>query len=166
MERMLRKKRSELILSGVGAILLGSWAFVKVILEILFAADYVQRIFDFDSFDDPNLKPITLFIWLMMGFIGMLMYLYVGACAIREGRNGKRKHGYLVLAAFLLVVNVLMLITNLTSFSESQAAILDLVGELLQNFARALNFALMLYTARQARRLSGNRKNEAVGYAD
>ena len=37
MERVLRKKRSELVLSGVGAILLGIWAFIKVILMILFA---------------------------------------------------------------------------------------------------------------------------------
>ena len=51
MERVLRKKRSELVLSGIGAILLGIWAFIKVILMILFAADYVQRAFGFDSFD-------------------------------------------------------------------------------------------------------------------
>ena len=166
MEHMLRKKRSELIISGVGAILLGSWAFVKIILEILFAADYVQRMFNFDSFDNPSIKPIMLFIWIMIGFISMLIYLYVGSCAIREGRTGKRHSCYIVLAALLLLANVLFLITNLMSFSESQAAVLDLTGELLQSFARALNFMLMLKAAGQTRKLYVNKRSEAVGYAD
>lgn len=157
MERMLRKKRSELIITGVGTILLGSWAFVKIILEIFFAADYVQSIFDFDSFDDPRVKPIMLFIWIVIGFVSMLLYLYVGIRAIREGRTGKQHRFYIVLAAFLMSANVLFLITNLMSFSESQAAILDLIGELLLSFARAANFAVMLYAAWQTRKLSVNK---------
>ena len=165
MERVLRKKRSELVLSGIGAILLGIWAFIKVILMILFAADYVQRAFGFDSFD-PEMKAAALFPWILIGFGGMLLYLYVGTRAVREGRTGKRQRGYLVLAAVLLVVNVLLFITNLMSFSESQAGVLNLIGELLQEFARAANFGVMLYAARQTRKLSLNREREAVGHAD
>ena len=74
MERVLRKKRSELVLSGIGAILLGIWAFIKVILMILFAADYVQRAFGFDSFD-PEMKAAALFPCILIGFGGMLLYL-------------------------------------------------------------------------------------------
>ena len=165
MERVLRKKRGELILSGIGAILLGIWAFVKVILNILFAADYVHRIFDFDSFD-PELKTVTLFLWVLMGVAGMLLYLYVGIRAVREGRTGKRQRSYLVLAAMLLVVNVLLFFSNLTAFSGSQMDPLDLMGEMLQEFARAANFGAMLYAARQTRKLSLNREKEAVGHAD
>ena len=165
MERVLRKKRGELILSGIGAILLGIWAFVKVILNILFAADYVQRVFDFDSFD-PELKTATLFLWVLMGIAGMLLYLYVGIRAVREGRTGKRQRGYLVLAAMLLAVNVLLFFSNLMAFSGSQMDPLDLMGEMLQEFARAANFGAMLYAARQTRKLSLNREREAVGHAD
>lgn len=165
MERVLRKNRSELILSGVGAILLGIWVFVKVILNILFAADYVQRAFDFDSFD-PGLKTVTLFLWILMGFACMLLHLYVGIRAVWEGRGGKRQRGYLVLAAVLLVVNVLLVISYLIAFSESQMDVLNLIGELLQGIARAANFGVMLYAARQTRKLSLNREKEAVGHAD
>ena len=165
MERVLRKKQSDLILSGVGTILLGGWAFVRVILSILFAANYVNRVFDFDSFD-PALKPITLFLWVLIGFFGMLLYLYVGTRAVREGRTGKRQRGYLVLAAVLLVVNVLLFIANLMAFSTSQPEPLDLIGELLQGFARAANFGAMLYAARQTRKLSLNIEKEAVGHAN
>ena len=90
MERVLRKKRSELVLSGIGAILLGIWAFIKVILMILFAGDYVQRAFGFDSFD-PEMKAAALFPWILMGFGGMLLYLYVGARAVRELRIQHKK---------------------------------------------------------------------------
>ena len=165
MERVLRKKRSELVLSGIGAILLGIWAFIKVILMILFAADYVQRAFGFDSFD-PEMKAAALFPWILIGFGGMLLYLYVGTRAVREGRTGKRQRGYLVLAAVLLAVNVLLFIANLMAFSTSQPEPLDLIGELLQGFARAANFGAMLYAARQTRKLSLNIEKEAVGHAN
>ena len=101
-----------------------------------------------------------------MGFGGMLLYLYVGTRAVREGRTGKRQRGYLVLAAVLLVVNVLLFIANLMAFSTSQPEPLDLIGELLQGFARAANFGAMLYAARQTRKLSLNIEKEAVGHAN
>ena len=127
MERVLRKKRSELVFSGIGAILLVICVFIKVILMILFAADYVQRAFGFDSFD-PDMKAAALFPWILIGFGGMLLYLYVGTRAVREGRTGKRQRGYLVLAAVLLVVNVLLFIANLMAFSTSQPEPFVLIG--------------------------------------
>lgn len=136
-----------------------------MILNILFASDYVQRVFGFDS-SDPELKTVTLFLWILMGFAGMLLYLYVGTRAVREGRTGERRRGYLVVAAVLLVVNVLLFISNLMAFSESQMDPLDLMGELLQEFACAANFGAMLHAARQTRKLSLNREKEAVGCAD
>ena len=165
MERVLRKKRSDLILSGVGTILLGGWAFVRVILSILFAANYVNRVFDFDSFA-PALKPITLFLWVLIGFFGMLLYLYVGTRAVREGKTGKRQRGYLLPAAVLLAVNVLLFFLNLLAFSETQADVLDLIGELLLGLARAANFAMLLHAAWQTRKLSRNSEREAISHAD
>lgn len=165
MERVLRKKRSELVLSGIGASLLGIWAFLKVILMILFAADYVERVFGFDSVD-PERKTEELFLWVLMGFAGMLLYLYVGTRAVREGKTGKRQRGYLVPAAVLLGVNVLLFIANLMAFPRSRAVPLDLIGELLQRFARGANFGAMLYAARQTRKLSLNREKEAAGHAN
>ena len=145
--------------------MLGIWAFVKVILDILFAADYLQRVFGFDSFA-PELKTVTLFQWALIGFAGMLLYLYVGTRAVREGKTGKRQRGYLVMAAVLLGVNVLLFVANLMAFPGSQTVPLDLVGELLQRFARVANFGAMLYAARQTRKLSLNREKEAAGHAN
>ena len=165
MERLLRKKQSELILSGIGAILLGLWAFIKVLLFILFAADYVNRAFEFDS-ADPGLKPITLFLWMILGFASMLLYLFVGTRAVREGRTGKRQRGYLVLAVILLSVNVLLFVANLISFPVEQVGILDLIGEMLQQFTRAATFGEMLRVARQTRKLSVKREKDTVGHAN
>ena len=164
MERVLRKKRSELVLSGIGAILLGIWAFIKVILMILFAADYVERVFGFDSFD-PELKTAELFLWVLMGFAGMLLYLYVGICAVREGRTGKRQR-YLSLAAVLLAGNIFLLVSCLLAFLEPRAEVLDLIDEMLQEVVRAANCGAMLYAARQTRKLSRNREKETVGHAN
>ena len=96
----------------------------------------------------------------------MLLYLYVGTRAVREGRTGKRRRGYLVLAAALLLVNVLLFVANLMSFPEGQIDILDLTGELLQEAARSVTFGTMLHTAHQIRKLSVNREKETVGHAD
>ncbi|MGN0708098.1 MAG: hypothetical protein ACI4JC_08885 [Faecalibacterium sp.] len=164
-ERFLRKKQSELILSGIGAILLGLWAFIKVILSILLAADYVDRVFGFDS-EVPELKPITLFLWMILGLANMILYSYVGTRAMREGRTGKQQRGYLVLAAVLLSVNVLLFILNLMYFPGVEADILDLIGELLQESARAATFGAMLRAAHQTRKLSINKEQETVGHAN
>lgn len=164
-ECLLRKKQSELILSGIGAMLLGLWAFIKVILSILLAADYVNRTFGFDSYD-PALKPLTLFLWIIVGFASMLLYLFVGTRAVREGKTGKQPRGYLVLAAALLTFNVLLFVANLMSIGQIQTDILDLIGELLQGLARAATFGWMLHSAHQTRKLSQNREKETVGHAN
>lgn len=165
MECVLRKKQSELILSGIGSILLGLWAFMKIILSILLAANYVNRTFGFDSYD-PALKPLTLFLWIMFGFASMLLYVYVGTRAVREGRTGKQTHGYLVLAVVLLSFNALLFVANLLSFGQVQDYTLYLIGELLQRFARAATFGWMLHAAHQTRKLSLNREKDTVNHAN
>ena len=58
------------------------------------------------------------------------------------------------------------MVTKRKSFSGSQMDPLDLIGEMLQEFARAANFGAMLYAARQTRKLSLNIEKEAVGHAN
>lgn len=165
MECALRRERSALTLSGIGAMLLGIWAFVRIILSNLFAANYLQYAFDFDS-SAPEMKVVSLALWILGGFLGMLLDLRVGIRAAREGKTGIRQRGYLPLAVVLLAANSLMFLVSLVSYSGSRVSVLDFVGEVVQAFARAANYAVLLRAAWQVRKLSGMREREVASHAD
>ena len=165
MDRALRKERSALTLSGIGAMLLGIWAFVRIVLSNLFAAKYLQNAFGFDS-ATPEMKAVSLGLWILGGFLGMLLDLYVGIRAAREGKTGIRQRGYLPLAVLLLAANSLMSLGCLVSYSIFRGNVLDFVGELAQAFARAVNYAVLLRTAWQVRKLLRIREREVASHAD
>lgn len=167
MEQTLRKAKSDLALSGVGAVAFGVWFFVKTILYNLFAGSYVTDMFAFESRPDSE-KRIILFLWFFLSFTVMLLHLYIGLCAFFEGIGRKIRHRklYLFLAWATFLGNGWSLIYNFITISSRQATLLDWLCNVLMEAVRIINLAALLRASRRVRQLTLEEKKEAAKHAD
>ncbi|MBQ9518927.1 MAG: hypothetical protein IJR59_03420 [Firmicutes bacterium] len=109
----LRRYSDRLALSGWGVILLGIWESVRAAMSI-----YFNRAIIFDlireGLDDTELPFMDLAFALFVGFmvfiygISLLIHLYIGKSAIADSKGKKKKNLYLVLAALVVLVSVLL----------------------------------------------------------
>lgn len=167
MEKALRKARSDLALSGIGSIAFGGWYFVKTLLYNLFARNYIYSILGLDSADE-TVQPIVMALWLLSSGVTMVLYLYVGLCAFREGRGmGRRRRTvYLLLAAGLLLGNGTGLISAARSLGTAEGALLDRLCDMMMEAARLVNMAALLRSAIRTRKQIRKSGQEATAYAD
>ena len=167
MEQTLRKAKSDLALSGVGAVAFGVWFFVKTILYNLFAGNYVTGMFAFESRPDSE-KRVILFLWFFLSFTVMLLHLYIGLCAVFEGVGKKIRHRrlYLFLAWATFLGNRWSLIYNFISISSQQATLLDWLCNVLMEVVRIANLAALLRASRRVRQLTLEERKEAAKHAD
>ena len=167
MEQTLRKAKSDLALSGVGAVAFGVWFFVKTILYNLFAGNYVTGMFAFESRPDSE-KRIILFLWFFLSFTVMLLHLYIGLCAVFEGVGKKIRHRrlYLFLAWATFLGNGWSLIYNFISISSQQATLLDWLCNVLMEVVRIANLAALLRASRRVRQLTQEEGKGAAARAN
>lgn len=166
MEQTLRKAKSDLALSGVGAAAFGVWGFAKTILYNLFAGGYVTDMFAFENISNSE-KRIILILWCFTSFITMLLHLYVGLCTVFDGIGRKIHHRrlYLFLAWAVFLGNGWGLIYNLISFSSQQAPLLDRLCNVMMEAVRVANLAALLRASRRVRQLTQDER-KAAEHAD
>ena len=124
LERLLRRKQNMLVNSGGGVILLGLWSIIKGLLTV-----YLQ----FDDIVEPQmltelgenavfLKPIMI----VMSFIGLgfvlLLRLFVGLNAYREGRGRRFRRTYPFFAIILFLLGLIGFILELRVLFSSDSA--------------------------------------------
>lgn len=167
MEKALRKAKSDLTLSGVGSVVFGIWYFVKTILYNLFARNYLNDILGLGE-TDRAVRLVLAFLWLMVSALMMVLYLYVGLCAVSEGtgKSRRRKMFYLILAGALLLDNGYSLVSSLRNFDFGETSLLDQVCDVMMDAARLANMAALLRAALRTRKLTRVTEQEVSGHAD
>ena len=105
MEKELRRKQVTLVTLGTGVILFGVWSVVKSLLYFrtnLFA--------DLDTQAEPELLPYmlaTVVIVALFVLADLGIRLKIGRRARAEGMGRRQKNGYLILAALIVLVNII-----------------------------------------------------------
>ncbi|MBQ7677596.1 MAG: hypothetical protein IJT32_05115 [Lachnospiraceae bacterium] len=111
MQTKIRKYQNILVCAGEGTILFGLWGFFRVILMFTLGEEkkmLKEAMATFSSQERMISWIAVSAVILVIGGIMVWLHLYIGLSAIREGHGtGKRKRGFLRLAAFLVVLDFL-----------------------------------------------------------
>lgn len=166
METALRKEKHNLTISGVGAIALGAWLFLKRLMYPLFAGDYLTETFGMEALPDAG-KTVVISLWLLVGFFIMVLHVYIGLCAVSEGsgKSSRRRRAYLLLAGLLTVVCLVDLVIDLWNVTSISGSWLDWLCDVAMEAVRGANLVVILRAAQRTRKLQAAQK-EAASHAD
>ena len=115
---LMRRSQNTLIVVGTGVILFSIWTVVKT-LGLIFmlkdesiaiarkAADEIGV-----SVSDQHLYYIALAVMLIIMLMFLAVRTYIGRAAISEGRGVRRRKGYLILAAIMIIINTAAVAAN------------------------------------------------------
>lgn len=163
MEEELRKVRSDLTLSGIGLMLFGAWDFLKIILYCLFARDYVDRLMEVEELE-PQWRIFVEAVWLSASFVSMLLYLYVGFCAFREGKSGRlQRRGYQVMARMGLAMGAYSLVNAAAALLRGKLGVLEFLSNVLLGAGTVSALWTLSSSTVRLRKLTGK---EEAAHAD
>ena len=155
MEKELRRKQVTLVTLGTGVILFGVWSVVKSLLY------FRTNLFnDLDTQIEPKLLPyvklavvviVALFVLADMG-----IRLKIGRRARAEGMGRRQKNGYLILAALIVLVNIigdLLGVYALVKYGVSEQSGPDYIVSVLVDLSSTALLAELIVTVLRVRKL-------------
>ena len=154
MEKKLRRSKVSLVTLGSGVILFGVWSVVKSLLYFrtnLFA--------DLDTQVEPELLPYmlaTVVIVALFVLADLGIRLKIGRRARAEGMGRRQKNGYLILAALIVLVNIIVdsfAVYTLVKYGVSEQSGLDYVVSVLVDLSSTVLLAELIVTVLRVRKL-------------
>ncbi len=120
-----RRNMNTLVVLGTGIMLFGFWGIIKLIAQVLMG----YQIFDPALFDgyEPGLIVFTMFFTAAVLSIDVILRLYAGLRAVRDGLGKKTGIGHLIVAVMLIIGSALSIF--IVTFG-----ILTANGDLEENF--------------------------------
>ncbi len=151
MDRKLLKSRSDLVISGMGVIILAVWTVVKT---AMYAALQLRDLWGtLEAEYRGVVVAVAAGIIALIGAVSLLLRITVGRSAIREGKGGKGGKTYIVLAWIILVLDSLGALFDLLSFGRS--GILDSVAVLAVDVTTVATLINLLVSSKRVRRTAG-----------
>ncbi len=165
----LRRYSNRLVLSGWGIIVLGIWGSIRLIMGIVFYRNTIMNSIS-SELNVPIVElqniifAIFVIIILLVGLISFMIHLYIGGCAMLDGRGKKRKNLYLLFAAGLIMLSFLSQeatdnTAQNTTTQVQQDMDLAFATDLL-DFTLCINCAEMIYCAARTKILRRKRKRQ------
>ncbi len=150
MERELRRHQNRLMVSGSGVILFGVWSVVKMLLFFVLERKRVLAFLEDAMGDSADVGGgltralieaiafIFLFILvLILTIIALLVRLYLGISARKEGMGEKRGIAYVIVATLVLLFYIyseLYTLTHLGAPTDAMTSMTDRVTALIVDF--------------------------------
>ena len=155
MEKELRRKQVTLVTLGTGVILFGVWSVVKSLLY--FRTNLFK---DLDTQVEPELLPyiklVTVVIVALFVLADLGIRLKIGRRARAEGMGRRQKNGYLILAALIVLVNIigdLLGVCYIVKNGVPEQSGLDYVVSVLVDLSSTILLAELIITALRVRKL-------------
>lgn len=109
MEKKLRKRETQLADAGMGVILFAVWAVAKVNLFLAMSGFFLEDVYKIAEENGIGRKFFVLLVFVIIAVLliwQLSTRLYIGICAVREGKGKPQGKAYLVLAAVLLITEL------------------------------------------------------------
>lgn len=151
METALRRNQNTLVVIGQGVIAFGAYTVVRAILQLLldpawFIGDVAEE----------NLRAeytmLALFLTVVLGG-DLLLRVYIGRRAIRDGKGRQVGTRYIVFAVLLALADVAVVITDLTSKDPYTSGLLELAVTLIADITMAVTTVELVLAALRVRKL-------------
>ena len=114
----LRRYEDDLYVSGIGSIIMGVWAVVKIIMEIfLGSADIIHL-----EAEDQTEKVIGIIISIVvvaaLSYFVLRVHFYIGLNAMRAAQGKEYKKGYLTVTIVMMIIYILGMYSYKTLFTS------------------------------------------------
>ena len=153
METELRRRRSELLTLGYGIIAFGLWSVLKTYLYTW--VDPIIREADVTA-ENRTAAVIVAYIMITMVLaVDFGLRLYVGMSARAEGMGKKKGRGYIIVAALMLLISVLLWFLSL-GYIQSRAendSLMDYIISMVVDLTSIAILARLVYNAVKVRQL-------------
>lgn len=153
METELRRRRSELLTLGYGIIAFGLWSVLKTYLYT-----WVDPIIKEIDTEEQYKMAATILAYVMISIIlaaDFGLRLYVGMSARAEGMGKKKGRAYIVVAALMLFISVMLWLASLgfvQSWAEKEA-LMDYIVSMVVDLTSIAILARLVYNAVKVRQL-------------
>lgn len=154
-----RRLENNLVTMGTGIIAFGLWAFIKLILTVMFLGSaYFQDTPEEDQF------AIAIATWVV-AVLTVLMYVWLGMSARAEGKGKHKKPIYLVfvgiISLYSMVVILAETITLIFMFNEIED-LLTLFVTIIIDVTRMVFLIELIYFSVSLRKIRKQAREEAV----
>ena len=140
MERNLRKCQNTLYISGIGVIILGIWSVLKTVLNFTLNAQATRKMvmeLGTGRLDEPEYALTNdqyyiafIVITCIILVIDLLIRLYIGLKAMREGKGRQTGYKYIVFASLLTISFVFSIYGTIVSFMDDSSQMMDIFDKI------------------------------------
>ena len=154
MERKYRKWQSSLIIAGKITIALGVWDVIQSFVNFFIRND------QFTEYDKTTTIIMRIFLMFYIAII-IGIRIFVGKCAITEGKGGKTRYFYLVIAVFMLLINLFSLVSFVLSMFKGGVEYDTLIIACLFDILSSVSLIEMFVSSIVVKRIGKKLKKEA-----
>lgn len=104
----IRKQETTLICSGWAMIFFGIWSIIRMVLLRFIDPDhFIDFLGDIDYQLDSSLLNLILLLFIILLFFDLLLRMYIGFSAIKEGHGKlKKRYTYVIIAIICFVISI------------------------------------------------------------
>lgn len=153
MEMKLRKHQNTLVVAATGVVLFGLWSIVKTLMFL--TSSWAVLATEAVELGLTNKFVIAFIIAIMIAVLGadLLMRLYIGFCAISEGKGTKSRSFYLLVAGWMFFASVISFPANLHNAYITTGFALDTLIATVLEFTSLYALADLLFSGIRIKQL-------------
>ena len=154
MEKHIRRNQNYLIIIGTGTILFGIWSVIKTVMYLVMRrnqfADLTQQLPE----EHPRLAAfLVAYAVLLVLTIDLLLRLYVGLSAQREGRGEKGNKRYVLLAGYLCISHLFSLRVEVLNLMQNPDDIATVIVSILMDATSFITLLELVHSVYRVRKL-------------
>ncbi len=174
MEREIRRNQSNLIILGTGIIAFGAWTIVRFLFTYFMQLDYLKaytgneiksnllagsKAVVTDEMINTFLT-IVLVAILAILVVDIILRLFVGLSARKEGRGNKKGYGYLIAAVILIIIHAVSVVMDLLSIFEGNYLSLETYISIIVDTSSAIIVIELIVSSVRLKKLTSQINNQ------
>lgn len=154
-----RRLENNLVTLGTGIIAFGLWAFIKLLLTVMFVGSAY-----FEDTAEERRLAVMIATWVV-AILTLLMYVWLGLSARAEGKGKKKSPFYLIVVGLISLYSIVgILLATLYLFTEfiNIEDPLTIIVTIIIDVTRMIFLIELIYSSVSLRKIRKNERKEAA----